>query len=88
MIVFYAKSCEGCSGNRALTSMKALCEKNKVDFQERRTVLWIKYEEEANAIMKENPGLKLPFFYNTENGESLHGDSFTPLDEIEKLIKS
>lgn len=65
--------------------MKSLCEKNDVDFQERRTVLWIKYEEEANAIMEET-GVEMPFFYNDETGEALHGDTFTPIEKIKKLM--
>lgn len=88
MIVFYSKSCEGCSGNHALSSMKSFCEKKKVDFEERRTVLWEKYEEEADSIMELNEELKLPFFYNTVTGEVLEGNSFTPLDSIEKMVKN
>lgn len=67
--------------------MKAHCKKQEVDFQERRTILWERYEQEANEIMKINKGLELPFFYNTDTGEVLKGDSFTPLEEITKLVK-
>ena len=86
MIIFYSKSCEGCSGNHALDKMKQVCKKQGVDFQEHRTILWERYEEEANEIMKINEGLKLPFFYNDENGNTLEGNSFTPLEEIKKLV--
>ena len=86
MIVFYAKHCEGCKGNNALMKMQAECERLGVDFSERRTILWQVYEQEANAIMEINEGLDLPFFYNTETGAVLKGDSFTPLEEIRELI--
>ena len=88
MIIFYAKSCESCSGNRALEKMKSYCKERGVDFQEHRTILWERYEQEANEIMKLNPGLKLPFFYNSETGKTLEGNSFTPLEEIQKLVKT
>lgn len=86
MIVFYSKSCEGCSGNHALDKMKQVCEKQGVDFQEHRTILWERYEEEANEIMELNPGLKLPFFYNSDNGDTMEGNSLTPLEQIENFI--
>lgn len=86
MIVFYSKSCEGCRGNQALAKMKSYCKKQGVDFQERRTVLWEMYEKEANEIMELNPGLKLPFFYDTETERTLEGDSFTPLETLQELV--
>lgn len=86
MIVFYSASCEGCAGNHALTRMKTLCNKYGVDFQERRTILWKVYAQEANEIMELNPGLKKPFFYSTNTGEVLVGNSFTPEGQIKKLI--
>lgn len=87
MIVFYSNSCESCSGNMALVKMKAHCEQQGVEFQERRTILWERYEEEANGIIELNEGLKLPFFYSTKTGETLSGLSTTPLDTIDKLIE-
>lgn len=85
MIVFYTASCEGCSGNRALANMKVRCEKAGLKFQERRTIFFYVFENEANGIMKK-AGVKLPFFYGTESGNVLVGNSFTPLDDIDKLI--
>ena len=87
-VYFYSKSCEGCSGNRALAKMKQVCEEGGVKFQERRTILWDRFEQEADEIMELNPGLQLPFFYNSETGQVLHGNSFTPLEEIERLIET
>ena len=87
MIVFYSKTCESCAGNQALQKMKSYCKKQEVEFQERRTVLWVRYEEEANKIMELNKGLKLPFFYSTNTGEVLKGYSLTPLDTLQKLIE-
>jgi hypothetical protein len=87
MIVFYSKSCESCAGNHALANMKNHCRRQGVDFQEHRTVLWVRYEQEANEIMKINKGLKLPFFYSTNSGAVLEGYSLTPLDTLQKLIK-
>ena len=87
MIVFYSSSCEGCSGNRALANMKARCKKAGVDFQERRTIFFYVFENEANEIM-EKTGVKLPFFYGTESGRVLKGNSFTPLEEIDRLIEA
>lgn len=86
MIVFYSKSCEGCSGNHALENIKSLCKRQDVKFQERRTILWEMYEKEANQIMDINDGLKLPFFYSTNSGEVLRGYSLTPLDTLQQLI--
>lgn len=85
MIILYAKNCESCSGNQALLRIKALCEKHKVDFQERRTILWEVYENEAKQISSQLD-IELPFFYNTDTGKALKGDSFTPTSELEKLI--
>lgn len=87
MIVFYSKSCEGCSGNNALNKMKEHCEKQDVDFEVRRTILWDRFEKEADKIMELNEGLKLPFFYSTNTGETLAGFSLTPLDTLQKLIE-
>ena len=86
MIIFYSKSCESCSGNQALSKMKAYCEKKEIDFQEHRTILWERYEQEANKIMELNEGLKLPFFYNSETGQVLEGNSLTPLDTLKQLV--
>ena len=88
MIIFYSESCESCSGNHALSNMKSHCKKQGVGFQEHRTILWKRYEEEANNIIKLNPGLKLPFFYSTNSGETLAGYSLTPLDTLQKLIEA
>lgn len=72
-------------------NMKSYCRKHKVDFEERRTVLWHVYEEEADKIIKLNSSekdkLELPFYYGTTSGEVLSGNSFTSTDEILKLIK-
>ena len=87
MIVFYSKSCESCAGNHALAKMKNHCKKQGVKFEEHRTVLWVRYEEEANKIMELNPGLELPFFYSTNSGEVLKGYSLTPLDTLQKLVE-
>lgn len=87
MIIFYSKSCEGCAGNHALAKMKEHCKKQEVGFQEHRTILWERYEEEADKIMELNPGLELPFFYSTNSGGVLEGYSLTPLDTLQKLIK-
>ena len=86
MIVFYSKSCEGCSGNQALAKMQTYCEKRGVEFQERRTVLWELYEKEANELM-EAYNIKMPFFYSTNSGEVLVGNTLTPLEQIEELVK-
>lgn len=86
MIIFYSKTCEGCSGNQALSKMQGECKSRGVDFQERRTILWKVFEEEADKI-SETLGVKLPFFYNTETEKAMEGNSFTPLEEIIKFIK-
>lgn len=86
MIIFYAKTCEGCAGNQALAKMKAHCEKYGVDFEERRTVLWEVYEREAQEIM-DNASIELPFFYGTLSNKVLSGNTLTTLEEIDKLIK-
>lgn len=87
MIVFYSVSCEGCAGNNALSKMKEHCEKQGVHFETRRTILWDRFEKEANKIMELNKGLKLPFFYSTNTGETLAGFSMTPLDTLQTLIE-
>lgn len=87
MIVFYSQSCESCTGNHALDKMAQVCKNQGIDFQERRTILWERYEEEANKIMELNPGLKLPFFYSTNSGHTLEGFSLTPLDTLQGLIE-
>lgn len=87
MIIFYSKTCESCTGNHALAKMKEHCKKQGVDFQEHRTILWERYEQEAEEIMKLNKGLELPFFYSTNTGLTLKGYSLTPLDTLQKLIE-
>lgn len=94
MIIFYTKTCDGCTGNAALRNMKAYCNQKGVEFEERRTILWHIYEEEADSIMDANVDedgkrkIELPFFYGTTSGEMLSGNSFTPTDEILELIKA
>lgn len=88
MIIWYSETCEGCSGNHALAKIKTLCEKNGLEFEERRTILWEVYEAEADDIMEANEGLKLPFFYGTESEKVLGGYSQTPLDTLEKLVEA
>lgn len=85
-IYFYSRECNSCSGNHALDKMKQVCKKQGVDFQERRTILWERFEQEADEIMELNEGLKLPFFYFEGTGAVLKGDSLTPLDTIEKWL--
>ena len=87
MIIFYSKTCEGCTGNQALLKMREHCRRQEVEFQEHRTVLWERYEKEANEIMEMNKGLELPFFYSTNTGEVLKGYSLTPLETLQKLIE-
>lgn len=86
MIIFYSKSCESCAGNNALTKMQEHCKKQGVDFEVRRTILWDRFEKEADRIMELNPKLKLPFFYSTNTGLVLTGFSLTPLDTLQTLI--
>lgn len=85
MIVFYSKDCEGCTGNHALSKMESHCNSHDIEFEERRTILWKRFEEEAQEIMELNKGLTLPFFYNTETGGVLKGNSFTSLEEVQNL---
>ena len=87
MIIFYSKSCESCAGNNALAKMQEHCKKQGVDFETRRTILWDRFEKESDKIMELNEGLKLPFFYSTNTGETLAGFSLTPLDILQKLIE-
>lgn len=87
MIIFYSKSCEGCAGNQALTRMKQHCKKANIEFAERRTIFFYVFEEEANEIMRKS-GVKLPFFYGTESGAVLEGNTFTPVEDIDRLIKA
>lgn len=86
MIIWYSRECSSCAGNQALSKMKAYCEKRGVEFQEHRTILWEKYEEEADSLM-EAYNVKMPFFYATSAGEVLVGNTLTPLEDIEKLVK-
>lgn len=87
MVIWYSRECSSCAGNHALDKMKQVCKKQGVDFQEHRTILWERYEEEANKIMELNPGLELPFFYCDDTGDVLKGNSLTPLEQIEKFAK-
>ena len=87
MIIWYSRECSSCIGNQSLEKMKQFCKKQGVDFEERRTILWKAYEDEANSIMEVNEGLKLPFFFNDETQEVLRGNTFTPTEELEKLIE-
>ena len=73
-------------GNTPLLEASKLCKKEGIDFQERRTIFWDRWEKEADEIMKIN-NIKLPFFYNTDTGQVLVGNSLTPLDTIENWIK-
>lgn len=93
MVIFYSKTCDGCSGNHALMNMKSECKKRGVEFEERRTLLWHVFEEEADAIMDANLDdnnerkFNLPFFYGEKSGQVVNGNSFTPVDKIIELVK-
>ena len=87
-VYLYSKSCPSCGENHALEKVKQVCKEQNIDFQERRTILWERYEEEANKIMELNPGLELPFYFNEDTQEVMTGDAFTPLEEIENFIKT
>ncbi len=87
MIIFYTRGCEGCSGNQALSKMRVHCKNAGVNFVERRTIFFYVFENEANEIMKKT-GVKLPFFYGTESGKVLEGNTFTPIEQIDKLIEA
>jgi len=86
-IYLYSISCEGCSGNHALSKIQQACKQQDVDFQERRTIFWDRWEKEADEIMKLNPGLELPFYYFEETGDTLPGSSLLLLDTIERWVK-
>ena len=86
-IIYYSRDCGGCSGNHALNKVKQVCKKEGLDFQERRTIFWKVWENEARGIIELNEGLKLPFFYNTETGDVLKGSSLTPLDSVEHWLE-
>jgi len=86
-VYLYSKECQGCKGNHALNKVKQVCREKGIDFQERRTIFWKKWEEEANEIMKINEGLELPFFYRDDTGDVLKGNSLTPLETITKWLK-
>lgn len=88
MVIWYSRECSSCTGNHALDKMKQVCKKQGIVFQERRTILWERYEEEANKIMELNPGLELPFFWNEATQTAMEGNSLTPLDTIEAFIKN
>lgn len=87
-VVLFERSCEGCQGNHALNKIKQVCSQQGIAFQEHQTIFWEVWEEEANQIMALNPGLKLPFLYCEDNGATLHVDSLTLLDQIERWIKN
>lgn len=87
MVIWYSRECSSCAGNHALDKMKQVCKKQGIDFQEHRTILWERYEEEANKIMELNPGLELPFFFNEATQQVMVGNSLTPLEQIEKFAK-
>ena len=86
-IYLYDTSCEGCFGNHALDKMKQVCKQQEVEFQERRTIFWDRWEKEAEEIKEANPGLELPFFYCVETGEVKIGNSLTPLEDLENWVK-
>lgn len=86
-VIFYSKGCEGCRGNQAIEKMKAYCKKKGVDFEERRTILWKVYEEEANSIIELNEGLKLPFFFETTSQMTLQANSLVPLETLKKWLE-
>lgn len=86
MVILYSESCEGCSGNHALTKVKQVCKEQGIDFQERRVIFWDRWEKEANEIMELNEGLKLPFFFETTSQQVLRANSLTPLDSLERWI--
>ena len=88
MIILYEQNCTGCSGNHALAKVKQVCKQKNIEFQERRTIFWKVWGNEAKEIIKLNEGLKLPFFYNSETGDVLEGNSLTPLGTIEKWIEN
>ena len=85
-VYLYSKECQGCKGNHALNKVKQVCREKGIDFQERRTIFWDRWEKEADAIMEANEGLNLPFFYETETQNVFVGNSLTPLATIAKWV--
>lgn len=86
-IIYYTRECDSCAGNHSLNKIKQVCKKEGIEFQERRTIFWDRWAEEADSIIKVNEGLKLPFYYETETGSTFKGNSLTPLEMIENWIK-
>ena len=86
-IIYYDRGCGSCAGNQSIQKIKKFCEKEGVEFQEHRTILWKVYENEANEIIELNEGLELPFFYGESTGLVLESSTFSLTDDLKKLVK-
>lgn len=85
MIILYANSCEGCSGNNSVNRIKTYCRNQGVEFEQRLTPLWRRYKQEADAIEKAT-GEKLPVFYGTECKKAVKASSLAPTEKLQKLV--
>lgn len=79
MIVYYSEECGSCKNSQTYAFVKSYSQQVGVQFQDRRTVLWKKFEDEAEEISKVF-GVKLPFFYAT-NSNIAKSESDLPFAE-------
>lgn len=87
MIILYQKTCEGCSGNLSVMTIKAYCKNEGVEFEERLTPLWTGWKEEAKTI-EDTLGIKQPFFYSTNSRTAVTATSFTDSDSLKSIVKA
>lgn len=66
MIIYYSKECGSCKGTQELALVKNYAKQAGVEFMERRTIFWDRFEKEAQEI-SEAFNVELPFFYGSNS---------------------
>lgn len=85
-IFYYSKECGSCHLPQEIALMKSYCQEKGVDFSERRTLFWDRFEKEANDISKAH-NVELPFFYSSNNKEVAKPETMKNIEKLKEFIE-
>lgn len=85
-IFYYSKECGSCHQPEEIALMKSYCQEKGVDFSERRTLFWDRFEKEANDISKAY-NVELPFFYSSNNKEVAKPETMKNIEKLKEFIE-
>lgn len=85
-IFYYSKECGSCKNSQELALMKTYCQEKGVDFSERRTIFFDRFEKEAEQISKDQ-GVELPFFYAVKAKKAVEQKDLTHIEDLKDFIE-